>query len=120
MANGWYTLSGTIHLGDKPTIKDGEVEIASASDFIQTMADNAAGVSSMKLKGDINMMGASHGSVDLAKSLTIDGDLGNGRIATVSNLVSTEYATVGTTDIFEQEIWFWIVRQLMEITSGEI
>lgn len=104
----WYTLSGTIHLGDKPTIEGGEVEIASASDFIQAMADNAAGVSSMKLKGDVNMMGASHGSVSLNNTFldeqlvdfTLDGDLGGEKKATVSNLVSTEYATVGTTGIF--------------------
>ena len=96
----WYTLSGTIHLGDKPTIEDGAVEIASASDFIQAMADNAAGVSSMKLKGDVNMMGASHGSVTLNRNFTLDGNLGGAKKATVSNLVSTEYATVGTTGIF--------------------
>ena len=99
MANGWYTLSGKIHLGDKPTIEGGAVAIDSASDFIQTMTDHIADasgeVSTISLTSDVNMMGASHGSVDLAKSLTIDGDLGNGKIATVSNLVSTEYASVG-------------------------
>ena len=96
MANGWYTLSGKIHLKEKPAVSQtGEVEIASASDFIQTMADNAAGVSSMKLKGDINMMGASHGSITLNRDFTLDGNN-----KTLSNLVSTEYATVGTTDIF--------------------
>ena len=99
----WYTLSGTIHLGDKPTIEGGEVEIASASDFIQTMADNAAGVSSMKLKGDVNMMGASHGSVSLNNTFLdeqlVDFTLDGGN-KTLSNLVSTEYATVGTTGIF--------------------
>ena len=100
----WYTLSGTIHLGKKPVVGDnGGVEIASASDFIQTMADNAAGVSSMKLKGDVNMMGASHGSVTLNGNFTLDGDLDGDlgeKKATVSNLVSTEYATVGTTGIY--------------------
>ena len=100
----WYTLSGTIHLGKKPVVdENGGVEIASASDFIQTMADNAAGVSSMKLKGDVNVMGASHGSVTLNGKFTLDGDL-DGNLgeekATVSNLVSTEYATVGTTGIY--------------------
>lgn len=87
----WHTLSGTIHLGDKPTIEGEAVTVASASDFIQAMADNAAGVSSMKLKGDINMMGASHGVIEMDRSFTFNG--GNN---TISNLVSTEYATVGT------------------------
>lgn len=101
MANGWYTLSGKIHLEKKPVIEGGAVAIASGSDFIQTMTDHIADASGevstirIRLTSDVNMMGASHGSVDLAKSLTIDGDLGNGKIATVSNLVSTEYASVG-------------------------
>ena len=104
MANGWYTLSGKIHLKEKPAVSQaGEVEIASASDFIQTMADNAAGVSSMKLKGDVNMMGASHGSVSLNNTFLdeqlVDFTLDGGN-KTLSNLVSTEYATVGTTGIF--------------------
>ena len=119
MANGWYTLSGKIHLKEKPAVSQaGEVKIASASDFIQTMADNAAGVSSMKLKGDINMMGASHGSVTLNKNFTLDGDLGGEKKATVSNLVSTEYATVGTTDIFVNKKYS--SGLFGEITSGEI
>jgi prepilin-type N-terminal cleavage/methylation domain-containing protein len=109
----WYTLSGTIHLGDKPTIKDEEVEIASASDFIQTMADNAAGVSSMKLKGDVNMMGASHGSISMDRDFTLDGG-GN----TITNLVSTEYATVGTTGIFANKQYGSAL--FGEITSGQI
>jgi prepilin-type N-terminal cleavage/methylation domain-containing protein len=96
----WYTLSGTIELKPAPEVIDGiEVKVANASDFIQTMTDHIADasgeVSTISLTSDVNMMGASHGSVDLAKSLTIDGDLGNGKIATVSNLVSTEYASVG-------------------------
>jgi prepilin-type N-terminal cleavage/methylation domain-containing protein len=119
MANGWYTLSGKIHLKEKPAVSEtGEVAIASASDFIQTMADNAAGVSSMKLKGDINMMGASHGSVTLNRNFTLDGDLGGEKKATVSNLVSTEYATVGTTDIFVNKKYS--SGLFGEITSGQI
>jgi prepilin-type N-terminal cleavage/methylation domain-containing protein len=119
MANGWYTLSGKIHLKEKPAVSEtGEVAIASASDFIQTMADNAAGVSSMKLKGDINMMGASHGSVTLNRNFTLDGDLGGEKKATVSNLVSTEYATVGTTDIFANKQYGSAL--FGEITSGQI
>lgn len=119
MANGWYTLSGKIHLKEKPAVSEtGGVEIASASDFIQTMADNAAGVSSMKLKGDINMMGASHGSVTLNRNFTLDGNLGGEKKATVSNLVSTEYATVGTTDIFANKKYS--SGLFGEITSGQI
>jgi prepilin-type N-terminal cleavage/methylation domain-containing protein len=119
MANGWYTLSGKIHLEEKPAVNQtGEVEIASASDFIQTMADNAAGVSSMKLKGDINMMGASHGSVTLNRDFTLDGNLGGEKKATVSNLVSTEYATVGTTGIFANKQYGSAL--FGEITSGQI
>lgn len=91
----WYTLSGTIHLGDKPTIEGGAVEIASASDFITTVTDNMVGVTTMTLNGDVNMMGASHGSVSLNNNFTLDG--GN---KTLSNLVSTEYASVGTGDLY--------------------
>ncbi len=119
MANGWYTLSGKIHLKEKPAVSQaGEVKIASASDFIQTMADNAAGVSSMKLKGDVNMMGASHGSVTLNRNFTLDGNLGGEEKATVSNLVSTEYATVGTTGIFANKQYGSAL--FGEITSGQI
>jgi hypothetical protein len=82
------------------------------------MADNAAGVSSMKLKGDINMMGASHGSVTLNRNFTLDGDLGGEKKATVSNLVSTEYATVGTTGIFANKQYGSAL--FGEITSGQI
>jgi len=118
----WYTLSGTIHLGKKPVVdENGGVEIASASDFIQTMADNAAGVSSMKLKGDVNMMGASHGSVTLNGNFTLDGDLDGDlgeKKATVSNLVSTEYATVGTTGIYVNKQYGSAL--FGEITSGQI
>ncbi len=96
MANGWYTLSGTIHLGKKPAVSEGgEVAIASASDFIQTMANNAAGVNTMNLSSDVNVMGASHGSISMDRDFTLNG--GNN---TIANLVSTEYASVGTTGIF--------------------
>ncbi len=106
MANGWYTLSGKIDLKPAPEVSaGGEVAVANASDFIQTMTDHIADasveVSTMNLTSDVNMMGASHGSVTLAKSLTIDGNLGGEEKATVSNLVSTEYASVGTgSDIY--------------------
>lgn len=98
--NKWHTLSGKIHLEEKPAIVSGEVEIASASDFIQSMADNMVGVTTMKLKGDVNMMGASHGSVTLDRDFTLDGSLSGEEKATVSNLVSTEYASVGTGDLY--------------------
>lgn len=119
MANGWYTLSGTIHLEEKPAVSETEeVAIASASDFIQAMADNAAGVSTMKLKGDINMMGASHGSVTLNRNFTLDGNLGGEKKATVSNLVSTEYASVGTGDLYANKKYSSAL--FGEITSGQI
>lgn len=99
----WYTLSGTIHLGDKPTIEGGAVTVASASDFIQTMANNAAGVTTMNLNADVNMMGASHGSVSLNNTFLdeqlVDFTLDGGN-KTLSNLVSTEYASVGTGDLY--------------------
>lgn len=93
----WYTLSGTIDLKDKPAVNEQKVEIASASDFITTVTDaiQMAKVAEMKLSDDVNMMGASHGSVSLNKGFTLDGD-GN----TLSNLVSTEYASVGTGDLY--------------------
>lgn len=96
----WYTLSGTIELKEKPAVSLGKVEIASASDFIQSMADNMVGVTTMKLKGDVNMMGASHGSVTLDRNFILDGSLSGEEKATVSNLVSTEYASVGTGDLY--------------------
>ena len=114
----WYTLSGTIHLGDKPTIKDGAVAIASASDFIRTMADNAAGVKTMNLSSDVNMMGASHGSVNLNKDFTLSGGSSAADAKTLSNLVSTEYATVGTTDIYVNKQYG--SGLFGEITSGQI
>lgn len=107
----WYTLSGTIELKNPPAtydvpvggeegIKGKGVKIASASDFITTVTDaiKMVDVDIMKLSDDVNMMGASHGSVSLNKDFTLDGDLGGGEKATVSNLVSTEYASVATQD----------------------
>jgi len=99
----WFTLSGTIDLKDKPAVEGGTVEIASASDFIQTMANNAAGVTTMNLNADVNMMGASHGSVSLTEDFTLDGgrpDGDNTVPSVISNLVSTEYASVGTGDLY--------------------
>jgi hypothetical protein len=98
----WYTLSGTIELKEPPKIAtNGAVEIASASDFITTVTDarKMADVVTMNLSDDVNMMGASHGSISMDRNFTLDGNLGDGKKATVSNLVSTEYASVGTGDL---------------------
>lgn len=100
----WYTLSGTIELKEPPVVKEIEgsegrkrVEIASASDFITTVTDaiKMVKVDKMELSDDVNMMGASHGSVSLNKDFTL-----NGGGKTLSNLVSTEYASVGTGDLY--------------------
>jgi prepilin-type N-terminal cleavage/methylation domain-containing protein len=88
--NKWHTLSGTIHLGEKPAIEGGAVAIANASDVIQVMADNAAGVQTMTLSDNVNMMGASHGSISLNSNFTLDGG-----DKTLANLVSTEHGSVG-------------------------
>jgi hypothetical protein len=94
--NKWYTLSGKIHLEKKPEVSQaGEVGIASASDVITTMSDNMVGVKTMTLNGDVNMMGASHGGVSLKdRDFTLSGN-----DKTFSNLVSTEYASVGTSGV---------------------
>jgi hypothetical protein len=55
-------------------------------------------VDKMNLSDDVNMMGASHGSVSLNKNFTLAGKDGN--MKTLSNLVSTEYASVGTGDLY--------------------
>lgn len=94
----WYTLSGTIELKEPPVVSaGGAVEIASASDFITTVTDaiKMVDVSTMNLSDDVNMMGASHGSVSLNGDFTLDGQK-----KTLSNLVSTEYASVGTGDLY--------------------
>jgi len=91
----WYTLSGTIDLKDKPAVEGGAVAIASASDFIQTMSDNVAGVTTMNLNADVNMMGASQGSTSMESNFTLNG--GN---KAISNLVSTEYASVATQGVY--------------------
>lgn len=95
----WYTLSGTIELKEPPVVKNKAVEIASASDFITTVTDaiKMGGVDTMDLSDDVNMMGASHGSVSLNKNFTLKG---KGGVKTLSNLVSTEYASVGTGDLY--------------------
>jgi hypothetical protein len=54
-------------------------------------------VDKMNLSDDVNMMGASHGSVSLNKNFTLKG---KGGVKTLSNLVSTEYASVGTGDLY--------------------
>ena len=77
-----------------------------------------AGVDEMKLSDDVNMMGASHGSVTLNRNFTLDGNLGGEEKATVSNLVSTEYATVATTGIYANKQYGSAL--FGEITSGEI
>lgn len=104
----WYTLSGTIELKKAPEIKEktegnvtkNVVEVASASDFITTVTDaiKMAKVDEMKLSDDVNMMGASHGSVSLNKNFTLEGV--EGKHTTLSNLVSTEYASVGTSGVY--------------------
>lgn len=93
----WYTLSGTIELKEPPAVEGGTVEIASASDFITTVTDaiKMDEVAKMNLSDDVNMMGASHGSVSLNKNFTLDGNK-----KTLSNLVSTEYASVGTGELY--------------------
>jgi prepilin-type N-terminal cleavage/methylation domain-containing protein len=110
----WYTLSGTIDLKEPPAVTtvatEGgvaikRVEIASASDFITTVTDaiKMAGVDEMKLSDDVNMMGASHGSVSLTKNFKLEGgrlDGDNTVPSVISNLVSTEYASVGTGDLY--------------------
>lgn len=101
----WYTLSGTIELKKAPEPEGGIVKIASASDFITTVTDaiKMAGVDEMKLSDDVNMMGASHGSVSLNKDFILDGGRPDGDKtvpSVISNLVSTEYASVGTGDLY--------------------
>jgi hypothetical protein len=95
----WYTLSGTIELKEPPVVglTDGTVEIASASDFITTVT-KMADVNTMNLSDDVNMMGASHGSVSLNKGFTFK--TLDGKNKTLSHLVSTEYASVGTGDLY--------------------
>lgn len=105
----WYTLSGTIELKKPPVVKEIEgsegrkrVEIASASDFITTVTDaiKMVDVDEMNLSDDVNMMGASHGSVSLNKDFTLSGGSSAADAKTLSNLVSTEYASVGTGDLY--------------------
>jgi|LSQX01.2.fsa_nt_gb prepilin-type N-terminal cleavage/methylation domain-containing protein len=109
----WYTLSGTIDLKEPPAVTtvtaEGvaikRVEIASASDFITTVTDaiKMAGVDEMKLSDDVNMMGASHGSVSLTKNFKLEGgrlDGDNTVPSVISNLVSTEYASVATQGVY--------------------
>lgn len=101
----WYTLSGTIELKEPPKVTNGAVGIASASDFITTVTDaiKMVDVSTMTLSNDVNMMGASHGSVSLNNTFLdeqlVDFTLDGGN-KTLSNLVSTEYASVGTGDLY--------------------
>lgn len=100
----WYTLSGTIELKKQPEVTGGAVKVASASDFITIVTDaiKMVDVSTMTLSNDVNMMGASHGSVSLNNTFLdeqlVDFTLDGGN-KTLSNLVSTEYASVGTTGI---------------------
>lgn len=98
----WYTLSGTIELKEPPVVNEKKVEIASASDFITTVTDaiKMVDVDEMKLSDDVNMMGASHGSVSLNKDFTLSGGNSAADAKTLSNLVSTEYASVGTGDLY--------------------
>lgn len=98
----WYTLSGTIELKEPPKVTNGAVGIASASDFITTVTDaiKMVDVSTMTLSNDVNMMGASHGSVSLNKDFTLSGGSSAADAKTLSNLVSTEYASVGTGDLY--------------------
>lgn len=99
MSNGWYTLSGKVELKAAPTVSDGSVSIASASDLITSISENASSIRSINLSGNVNMMGASTYIAKPTSSLTISGTEG----ATLSNLVSTEYASVGTTGSAENQ-----------------
>jgi len=91
-ANGWFNLANTIETGEAPKIENGAVSIGNASDLI-TSIENVADINTMNLNGNVNLMGASTFIPKVNNNLTISGSN-----ATISNLVSSEYATVGTGD----------------------
>ncbi len=95
----WNTLSGTIHLEAKPAVADGAVAIAKASDIITIMSDSVADINTMTLSEDVNMMGATHGGkIELSHNITLSGGSSADDAKTLSNLVSTEYASLGKRD----------------------
>lgn len=89
----WFNLKADeIKLDAAPAIDaNGAVTVANPSDLI-TSFKNASAINNMSLSGNVNMMGASTFIPKLANNdeITI-----NGNDATISNLVSTQYATVG-------------------------
>ncbi len=93
-SNNWFNLKADeLKLEAAPTIDaDGAVTVDSPSDLI-TSFKNASAIKNMNLGGNVNMMGASTFIPKLVKNdeITI-----NGNDATISNLVSTQYATVGS------------------------
>lgn len=93
-SDNWFNLKADeIKLEAAPTIDaNGAVTVDSPSDLI-TSFNNASAIKDMNLGGNVNMMGASTFIPKLVKNdeITI-----NGNDATISNLVSTQYATVGS------------------------
>ena len=97
-SNNWYNLATTsVITGEAPEVDaNGAVAIGSASDLVTSIMnvnENPGTIKTMNVAGDINLLGSSAFIPDIqAKStLTIEG----AENATITNLVSTEYATVG-------------------------
>ena len=92
VSTNWYNLKADeMKLGSAPAVNDsGAVAFGSASDLITTFK-NPTGVSSVNLTKDINLMGASAFIDKAPNDMVIDG-----KDKTIYNLVSTQYATVGS------------------------
>ena len=88
-SSSWFNLANTVETGDAPEIVNGGVAVNNASDLI-TSIENVADIKTMSLSGNVNLMGASTFISKVNSDLTISGSN-----ATISNLVSSEYATVG-------------------------
>ncbi|MBR2722105.1 MAG: prepilin-type N-terminal cleavage/methylation domain-containing protein [Clostridia bacterium] len=90
-ANTWYNLVNQVEAGKAPEVVDGAVAIGSASDLIATIMTITPEVKTMNLSGGADLMGANLFIPEVKDDLTIEGT----NNATIANLVSTEYATVG-------------------------
>ena len=94
--DGWYSLSGEVVEDDswKESITNNTISVNSGAAFVSVMkayfnnAEVVDGVTSIKLTADIDLKGAAANFGAVSSTVTIDGDLGENKTATIYGMRS--------------------------------
>ena len=94
--DGWYSLSGEVVEDDswKESITSNTISVNSGAAFVSVMkayfnnSNVVEGVTSIKLTADIDLKGAAANFGAVSSTVTIDGDLGNNKTATIYGMRS--------------------------------